>query len=171
MVKVFQSVWVVLVTACAQDDGEALLQVSTLAEEPVPGSYLNPTSCRKDNWKCYMQRYAWDTSMKGKCDEAWANNRYCGWADWHYSVWSKKDRRKCHCGTIYHKCDWQSYLRRYPDLRQAFGWSDNEAEGHYFRHGHAEGRDCSPCIQASKEIAAMRKEEINGKGEWISFRC
>jgi len=44
-------------------------------------------------------------------------------------------------------CNWDCYLARYPDLRNAFGNNQGAASRHYANHGKAEGRDCT-CSQA-----------------------
>lgn len=40
------------------------------------------------------------------------------------------------------RCNWKCYLKRYADLRAAFGQNLAKAEEHYRHHGRKEGRDC-----------------------------
>merc|ERR1712216_204990 len=40
------------------------------------------------------------------------------------------------------QCNWKCYLKRYPDLRRAFGANIARAAAHYRHHGKKEGRNC-----------------------------
>jgi len=51
------------------------------------------------------------------------------------------------------ECNWQCYLNRYKDLRDAFGPTNTEsAKKHYSDQGQAEGRDCT----CQADVVAVR---------------
>jgi len=63
----------------------------------------------------------------------------------------KKSYRSKLADATIEACDWQCYLRRYPDLQTALGATNTAgAEAHYLANGQSEGRDCT-CSDAAIE--------------------
>ena len=57
------------------------------------------------------------------------------------------------------KADWAAYLRRYPDLKEAFGDDKKLAEKHWFEYGFNEKRDPLP----------GKAERIARKADWAAY--
>jgi hypothetical protein len=61
--------------------------------------------------------------------------------------------------------DWAAYLRRYPDLKAAFGSNTAAAQSHYIRHGKREGRNNGPDTlspKLCKTEVELSQRKING---------
>jgi len=65
-----------------------------------------------------------------QCAEACLKHEGCAYFNWHVP-------RKVTA------CNWNCYLRQYPDLKKAFGNSYRHAKEHYYRIGVFLGRDCT----------------------------
>jgi serralysin len=107
---------------------------------PYSGDDVNPGGCNQD-WNCYVKRYP-DLQRAFGTDVNAARN--------HYNTYGRNEGRNSYPGNDVNPggCnqDWNCYLKRYPDLKNAFGTNTDAARNHYNTYGRNESRNpYGPC--------------------------